>query len=936
MHAKFPRSALALLIAAGLSACASKGAQDNEPTLATLKGREVTVAKDPGIHVDGDKAIAAYRAFVAAAPHAPQRPEVLRRLGDLEMERVEARIGDGRAQGTSADWRSAVKQYQDLLKAYPKQEGNDRVLYQLSRAHELGGELDAALKVLDRLVTEYPNTSYREEANFRRGELLFTARDYARAESAYTSVLQHSERTPFHERALYMKGWSQFKQTRLDDALTSFFGVLDLKLAGHPDDIDLAALKQLTRADRDLVEDTFRVTSLSLQSLQGAPSIATYMTTPERRSYEFRVYQQLAELYLKQERVKDAADTFGAFAKRDPLHRQAPLLQARVVEIYQGAGFDTLALEAKKDYVQRYGVGSDYQRANGATWQAKAEPLVKTHLTELAQHYHASAQKTKSQADVKEAVQWYTALLQAFPQDSKAAGQRFLLAELLSDSGQTLAAATEFEKTAYDYPTHARSADAGYAALLAHADLEKRASAADKERLQRSSIASATRFATTFKTDTRAAPVLSHASEQLFALRDASGAAKLAQQVLDLGAQAQAPQRRVAWTVLAHTAFDSGAFAKAEKSYAEVLALVPAQDAARNGLLERQAAAIYKQGEAARQAGARQDAASHFARVAAAAPQSAVRANAQIDAAAMLIADKQWAQAALQLEDFRQRFPNHALQSDVTTKLAVVYTEQKNWGAAANEFERLAAAATDPAVAREAQWHAAELHDKAGAKPAATKAYERYVTQHPQPLEPAMEARSRLSAMAKAAGQSAREMQLAQDMVKADAAGGNARSQRTRSLAAVAALQLAQPVLDDYRKVALVEPLARQLKLKKTKMEEVLKVYAAVSEYGVPEAVTAATFHTAALYQDFGKALNTSQRPKKLSKAELEQYNVMLEEQAYPFEEKAIELHETNARRTADGIFDSWVKSSFTALRELRPARYSKTERSEEVVNAIR
>ena len=90
----------------------------------------------------------------------------------------------------------------------------------------------------------------------------------------------------------------------------------------------------LTRADRELVEDTFRVTSLSLSNLQGAASIPPYITTDVRRGYEFRVYQQLGELYIKQERVKDAADTFGAFAQRAPSHPEAPVLQARVIDIY--------------------------------------------------------------------------------------------------------------------------------------------------------------------------------------------------------------------------------------------------------------------------------------------------------------------------------------------------------------------------------------------------------------------------------------------------------------------------------------------------------------------------------------------------------------------------------------------------------------------------
>jgi len=35
-------------------------------------------------------------------------------------------------------------------------------------------------------------------------------------------------------------------------------------------------------------------------------------------------------------------------------------------------------------------------------------------------------------------------------------------------------------------------------------------------------------------------------------------------------------------------------------------------------------------------------------------------------------------------------------------------------------------------------------------------------------------------------------------------------------------------------------------------------------------------------------------------------------------------------------VYDKWVKSSFDALRELRPVRYGKTEVSEGVVDAIR
>jgi TolA-binding protein len=913
-----------------------RGTPDNEPTLRTLSKRSVTVESDRGIAADETVAIDAYKKFLEISPKAPQRAEAMRRIGDLEMDRADTRSANGDTPN-GPEYKAAVKQYLDYLKAYPDDPGNDRVLYQLARAYEQGGDLETALKTLDRLVAAYPQTRYRDEADFRRGELLFTARDYPAAEKAYATVLATGSTGPWSDRALYMQGWSQYKQGKLEEGLRSFFGVLDIKIGGRAGEGGLETLEGLSRADRELVEDTFRVASISLAALQGADSIPAYMQTPERRSYEFRVYEQLAELYIKQERSKDAADTFGLFARRNPLHEQAPVLQARVIDIYERTGFPGLALTAKKEYAGRYGPSSEFRKANPQAWEKHAQPLVKTHLSELARHYHASAQKSKDKADYAEAIHWYREYVDGFPTDPQAPQSNFLLAELLFEDQRWTEASTEYEKTAYGYPAHAKSADAGYAALLAWAERRKRAAAAELPALEKASVASALRFADAFPSDTRTGPVLADAAEKLYALHEGPQAATVAERVLALNPPAGEAQRRVAWTVVAHAAFDAQAYDRAEVGYGEVLKLVPAQDKARTDLVERQAAAIYKQGEQARSAGDARAAVAHFTRVGTVAPQSAIRANAQYDAAASLIALKDWDAAARTLEDFRQRFPQHPLQAEVGGKLAVAYLEKGEWAGAAAELERMATApGSDPKVARGALWQAAELYEKGGAKPAAAKAYERYLVQYPQPLEPAVEARWRLSKLAHEGGDVRREAALMKEILEVDQRGGNARTDRTRYLGATAALVLAEPVAEEYRKVQLVEPLQRQLKLKKAKMEDALKAYAVAADYGVADVSTAATYRIATVYRDFGKALMASERPKKLSKVELEQYNVLLEEQAFPFEEKATELHEVNARRAAQGVYDQWVKSSFEALRELRPVRYGKNESVEGVVDAIR
>ena len=936
LHALPAIQSLPALLALGLlGACAGpRGTPDDEPTLKTLAGRSVAVEKDQRVAADESQAIAAYRKFLEVAPQAPQRAQALRRIGDLEMASADTRSANDPAAG-APDYRAAIARYQELLKSYPADPANDRVLYQLARAHEQGGEPEAALKTLDRLVQRYPATPYRDEAQFRRGELLFTARDYAAAEAAYAAVLRAGATTPYRDRALYMQGWSQFKQGRLDEALRSFFGVLDLKVGARADRSSADTLAGLSRADRELVEDTFRVTSLSLTNLQGAESIPAYIDSPLRRAYAHLVYEQLGELYIRQERYKDAADAFGLYARRDPLNAQAPVLQARVIEIYEKSGFGTLALEAKKEYVARYASASEFRRANPAGWQ-RAQPLVKTHLAELARHYHALAQQSKRAADYDEAVRWYRAYLASFPSDPQAAQTNFLLSDLLFEAGRYAPAAVEYEKTAYGYPPHPKSADAGYAALLSYAQQRKTVDAAGLPALQRASVASALRYAQAFGGDARVAPVLADAAEEFYALHDAEPAARVAQRVLDLKPPAADAQRRVAWTVLAHTAFERNAYAPAEQAYAQALALTPAQDAGRADLVEREAASIYKQGEQARAAGQLRAAVGHFTRVAGVAPQSPVRATAQFDAAAALIALKDWGGAVRMLEDFRQRYPSNPLQAQVNAKLAAAYLEQGQWAGAAGEFERLAASNADPKVARDALWQAAELYEKAGARAAAAQAYARYLAQYPQPLEPAVEARYRLARIAKQDGNPTRELALMKDIFQADQSGGTARTDRTRYLGASAALVLAEPVAEAYRKVALTEPLQRQLKLKKAKMEEALKAYAVAADYGVADVSTAATYGTASVYRDFGRALMASQRPKKLSKAELEQYNVLLEEQAFPFEEKATELHALNARRAAAGIYDAWVRRSFEALRELRPLRWGKTERSEGVIDAIR
>src|SRR5690606_13962265 len=133
-----------------------------------------------------------------------------------------------------------------------------------------------------------------------------------------------------------------------------------------------------------------------------------------------------------------------------------------------------------------------------------------------------------------------------------------------------------------------------------------------------------------------------------------------------------------------------------------------------------------------------------------------------------------------------------------------------------------------------------------------------------------------------------------------------------------------------------VIPLQQSLSAKQAAMKRALERYTRALDYGVAEVTTEATHGMAELYRELASALMNSQRPTELDELALEEYEVLLEEQAFPFEEQSIELYQANAARSAEGVWDEWVDSSFQALAKLMPARYAKAEISEDFVPTLR
>src|SRR5580700_6998637 len=272
-------AALAVALLAPFAASPGHAANKNPPTIKDLDAQQVDVNTDPPKNVDINKTMDSYRRFLDLnAGDAALRAEALRRLGDLNLESSESeRIERELITNEGLRATEAIHLYSALLKTYPKYERNDSVLYQLARAYELNAQPDKALASLDQLVASYPASKYIDEAQFRRGELLFTDKAYPKAQTAYEAVIKIGSKSGFYNQSLYKHGWSLFKQGESERSLQSFAGVLDSVLVSKSDPSELVELETLSRPNRELVEDTFRVMGITFSYLDGPKTIEEFV-----------------------------------------------------------------------------------------------------------------------------------------------------------------------------------------------------------------------------------------------------------------------------------------------------------------------------------------------------------------------------------------------------------------------------------------------------------------------------------------------------------------------------------------------------------------------------------------------------------------------------------------------------------------------------------
>lgn len=904
--------------------------EDMEPRVKFVDKTEVKVEPSALPKIKPELVIASYKRLLKRGN--PQiRKEALRRLADLTMRLAETKLiidspeqldnlSPAVKQSTFAE---AIRLYQQLLTEYPQYKQAADIKYQLARALALNSEPEKSLALLDQIAVSPVKASSYVESQFRRGESYFVRKKYMIAEKAYGEVITKGKGTSFYDKALYKRGWSLFKQSLFPEAQEDFFVLLERLFDEKIKNIQLS---------KELIADTKRVISLTFYNMDGAPSVQEYFSSHGARGYEDQIYDSLAKLYIEQERFQDASDTYLGFIERNPLVKTAPEFHSRVIEIYKKGGFPSLILPAKESYVVNYGRNSEFWKVHQGVVTNQIKPQLREHLEDISRFYHAQAQQSKKPKDFLVAAKWYKEILDTFEDPKIDSKYRFSMAEALSEGHQYFEAAKEFETVAYKNANSRFSRDAGYRALVAYQSIEYPKSTPPLEKLT-PVILSGLAFSGRFPADKEAPGILSRVAEQQLTIKDVPGAISTSRQLLTLAAPPTKIQIDRALVIIANGLFDLKQYAEAELAITSLFSEVKLNKKQMANFHQRRAEAVYKQAEQAKQNNQLTEAVDLFLKVGILEPKASVAANAHYDAATILLQTNQWERSARLFEGFRKKYPKNQLAKGIPEKLAYIYEEQKDWNRAAQEYQILATNNTDKDLAREGFWHVAELYQKSGDEVKAIAAFKHYVWTYPEPYLLSQEARQNLITLYEQARESDKVLFWRQKIVQFYDKNKNSNNTRTSFLAAESKYILSEPLFSAYKKIKLKLPLGRSLKKKKKAMRTALKAYESVAGYQVAKYTSASTHRIGQIYQVLSKDLMGSQRPKGLSEDELEEYGFLLEDQALPFEDKAINLFEINAARTKDNVYNQAVKDSIQALVLLKPSQYDKQEKMQAMEN---
>lgn len=438
-------------------------------------------------------AIAQFEEFLRRYPDDPKyTPDVMFRLAELYYERssddhtlamreyeeslkkLDPEKNPTLPAEPRVDFAKSIAIYKDLIARFPDYRLNDASYYLLGYCQEKMDDFQVARDAYQQLIARYPKSKFTTEAWVRIGEYYFDAYDEAnaldKAAEAYEHAVEDKEHA-LYDKALYKLGWTYYRMDKFEPAVEKFLSLVDFYE-------EEAKKKGEEEVGGDLRNEALQYTAISFVdekwgSLQKA--VETFGRMGGRR-YEGEVYRRMGDVYFDQTKHNEAIEAYRLVLQKDPLAKDAPQIQQRIVQAY----------ERDRRLEEAFGESSKLSNmfSPGTPWHDKwrRDPDVITAAGEMAEkslystaiYHHQQAIVYKNEGKFEQAkttfemaAKAYQGYLQRFPRSKNAYELQFYYAECLYNSFQFTEAARQYALVRDSTQDVKYQSEAAFSAVLA-------------------------------------------------------------------------------------------------------------------------------------------------------------------------------------------------------------------------------------------------------------------------------------------------------------------------------------------------------------------------------------------------------------------------------------------------------------------------------------
>ncbi|MBN1604362.1 MAG: tetratricopeptide repeat protein [Chitinispirillaceae bacterium] len=650
------------------------------------------------------------------------------------------------------DYSKPLGMYERLNQEYPDFPKLSEAYYQMGTIYLLMGDLDKSKDAFANLVNKFPKSPRTSSAYFRLADLTYLDHDMSTTIKYLEKINQNEVDIQSWEMVNYRKAEVYYNLGDLDKAVDLFHTYVENC------DANIYPKKEF----RDMALEFMAISFSDMGD--GAKRAIDYFKRVGKKPYEDYVMYTIGLKNRTHGQFDDAIVALTTALKRFPNYKEAPTARQALIECYVVKKEHEKANQERVRLVDDYVQGSEWFKYNKSQLAVieKSQSEMRRALGHIAIYYHALAQKKKDRSAYEMALKRYEEYFVKFPGDKwKTYEFKYNVAEIYNALNDCAKAAESYDyvamqdlstypkysaevdtlgvdaddaekmkKEAGKGPTVISQEDAGYNVIVALDKCKKQTMSEngitdDKayELPETKKLLEYTeRFQQRFPKSSNSPEVLYLAGNVHFSAKSYDNAIRVFKQITDNYPDAKVADK--ANRMLANSYTSNNQYDMAMGIYRKLLSREASNSPEYTEVLDLAAGAMYKRAEGLKKDGNADAAVQAFKSIYTEFPTSKVADRGWFEAAVIYEEQKNYAMAALVLEELPGKFPKSTLKEKAFLRAAENYKSAEQWEKAAQVYQTAANNITNAEFAIPSLSSASECYQKVNQFDMAGKMFE--------------------------------------------------------------------------------------------------------------------------------------------------------------------------------------------------------------------